>query len=166
MKYDPNVHMEDFRRLDTDYHIWMGENYASNPFEHGQAIENYVNRHIEFLTSLKPPEGIFYLLEVGGDVAGMGGLRKLGENVARIMWMYICPSYRGKGYGRQMLNKILEDGRKLEYIRFQLRPPTFGNVALHLYRSAGFKEIEDSESMMPPLSPEDKSYWIDMEKKE
>jgi len=164
--YDPNVHMEEFRQLDTEYYIWLGENYASNPFEHGQTIENIVNRHINILFNLKPPEGIFYILKVGGDVAGMGGLRKLGEDVARIMWMYIRPRYRGKGYGKQMLTKLLDDGRTLEYTRFQLRPTTFGHVALHLYRSVGFKQIEDSESMIPPLSPEDKPYWIDMEKKE
>jgi GNAT superfamily N-acetyltransferase len=163
--YDPKVHMEDFRQLDAEYHVWMDENYAFNLFENGPPIETYVTRHLDFLAQLKLPEGIFYLLEVDGEFNGMGGLRKLSDDVARIMWMYIRPKNRGRGYGKSMLIKLLEDGRKYGCIRFQLRPPKFGHAAIGLYRNFGFKEISDSESMMPPVLPRDKPYWIDMEKK-
>lgn len=110
---------------------------------------------------------IFYLLVAEGEAVGMGGLRKLSDDVARIMWMYIRPDHRGGGHGRRMFDKLLEDGRKLGYHTFQLRAPKFGQAALHIYGSAGFKEIEeDSENVLPPLHPAFQSQWIDMEKKE
>lgn len=165
--FDLNVHMEDFRQLDTEYYMWQVEYYPFDAFKKiGRTIEDVVEGDLEVLKGLEPPEGIFYLLNVDGVFAGMGGLRKLDEGVARVMWMYIRPENRGRGYGRQMLNKLLEDGRKFGYSTFQLRPPKFGTAAINLYRSAGFTEIDDSESMLPPLADIWKPYWFDMEKKE
>jgi GNAT superfamily N-acetyltransferase len=164
--YNPNVHKEEFRKLDTEYYTWQGENPPFDAFAIVGPIETLVNGDIEILSSLKPPEGLFYLLVVDGEVAGMGGLRRLNAEVVRIMWMFIRPSSRGKGFGRQLLNMLLEDGRAFGYSRFQLSPPTFGHVALNLYKSAGFKEIGDSESLLSPLPSVFKPYWIVMEKRD
>ncbi|MCW3989819.1 MAG: GNAT family N-acetyltransferase [Candidatus Bathyarchaeota archaeon] len=170
VKYDPNVHNEEFRQLDTEYLTWqinqVIEKEQINIESQHEEIIQAVNRHFNVLASLEPPVGILYLLGVNEEVAGMGGIRKLSDEVARIMWMYIRPIHRGRGYGKQLLNILLENGRNFGYSTFQLAPPKFGHVALSLYRSAGFKEVEDSEGLLETLQPLYKPYYIVMEKKE
>ena len=170
--FDPDVHREEFVQLDTEYNTWLLdqsiEKYQVDGLSIvGMTIPDLINDDLDVLTRLRPPEVIYYLIVVEGEAVGMGGLRKLSDEVARIMWMYLRPDYRGRGYGKRMLNKLVEDGRKLGYSAFQLRAPKFGQAALHIYRSAGFKEIkEDSENVLPPLHRAFQPQWIDMEKKE
>jgi len=170
--FDPDVHKEEFVQLDTEYNTWLFdqsiEKYQVDGLSIiGTTITDLVNNHLDVLTRLRPPEVIFYLLVVEGEVVGMGGLRKLNDDAAaRIMWMYVRPDCRGRGYGKRMFKKLVEDGRKLGYSTLQLRAPKFGQAALHIYGSAGFKEIEeDSENLLPPLHRAFQPQWIDMEKK-
>ncbi|MBN1683166.1 GNAT family N-acetyltransferase [Candidatus Bathyarchaeota archaeon] len=58
------------------------------------------------LSSLKPSEGILYILKVDGVTAGMGALRRLDDSVGEIKRMYVRPSYRGKGYGKKCLKNF------------------------------------------------------------
>jgi len=52
-------------------------------------------------SSLRPPDGVIYLLVDDGDiVAGMGAIRKVSDEIGEIKRMYIRPLYRGRGYGK------------------------------------------------------------------
>ena len=54
--------------------------------------------------------------QVGDDVLiGMGAIRKVSEEIGEIKRMYIQPSHRGRGHGKQMLNKLLEAGREFGF---------------------------------------------------
>jgi ribosomal protein S18 acetylase RimI-like enzyme len=54
--------------------------------------------------------------------------------------MYNRPEYRGNGYGKGMVAKLLEYGMKLGLSKIYLGTYMWMSVAQHLYRSAGFKE--------------------------
>jgi len=113
---------------------------------------------------LKPPDGIIYLLVVEGDIAGMGALKKLSDEIGEIKRMYIRPPYRGKGYGKQMLNRLLEAGREFGCSSFRLETSKFMTTAQHIYKSAGFIEREEyPECETPPIL---RPYQLFMEKKE
>jgi len=129
-----------------------------------QTIREYVDEHLEELTSLSPPHGIIYLLSVDGNVEGMGAIRKLRDEIGEIKRMYIRPFYRGRGYGKQMLDKLLEAGREFGCSTFLLDTAKFMTAAQHIYRSAGFKEREEyPESEIPATFL---PYWLFMEKVE
>jgi predicted GNAT family acetyltransferase len=81
--------------------------------------------------------------------------------------MYNRPEFRGKGYAKQLFHRLLEEGRKNCVTCFQLRTPIFSEAAHHIYRSAGFREVEEyPESLMPNLPTLLQPYSIYMEKKE
>jgi GNAT superfamily N-acetyltransferase len=170
--FDPDIHKEEFVRLDTEYNTWLLEQTKEKyqvdiPSTVGITVPKVVEGDLEILTRLKPPEVIFYLVLVDGEIAGMGGIKKLSDEAARIMWMYLRPDYRGKGYGRHLFNRLVEDGRMLGYSLFQLRAPKFGPAALHIYRSAGFRDIgEGADNLLSPLHRVFQPQWIDMEKRE
>jgi GNAT superfamily N-acetyltransferase len=89
-----------------------------------------------------PPDGRFYLAQYKGDIAGVGCLKKLEEGVGEVQRMYVPPSFRGKGVGRAILNRLIEDARSIGYRRLKLESLEFLEAAHSLYRSAGFHEID------------------------
>ena len=165
--FDPNIHKNEFIRMNIEYMEWifsqLDENYQLDSLSKlGMTVPEIVNATIEPFLKLKPPEGIIYLLIVEGDVAGMGALEKLSDEVGEIKRMYSRPQYRGRGYGKIMLNRLLEVGRQFGCSSFRLDTPKWAHAAQHIYRSAGFKEREEyPESEIPPNL---RSYWLFMEK--
>ena len=64
--------------------------------------------------------------------------------------MYIRPSRRGKGYGKQLLNKLLEKGKEFGISTFRLETSRFMTVAQHIYKSNGFIEREEYPEVETP----------------
>jgi ribosomal protein S18 acetylase RimI-like enzyme len=161
--------MKEFVQLNIETITWHSEQikmkYNINTTSiTNQNIEEYVDEHLKDLTKLKPPNGIIYLLVVDDNIAGMGSIKKLNEDIGEIQRMYIHPNYRGRGFGKQMLNRLLNDGKDLGCSTFRLSTPKFSKVAQHIYRSAGFVERKEYlESEVPATL---RQYWIYMEKKE
>jgi ribosomal protein S18 acetylase RimI-like enzyme len=166
--FNLKVHKEKYRQLNIELITWIAnqlrENYKiDSVFIVGQTVPEYVDSHLEDLAGLQPPEGIIYLLIVEGEIAGMGAIRKLSDEIGEIKRMYVHPAYRGKGYGKQMLNKLLEAGRELGCSSFLLETSKFMKVAQHIYRSAGFVEREEYPEIETPIIL--RQYQLFMEKK-
>jgi GNAT superfamily N-acetyltransferase len=133
----------------------------------GRKVEEIVDANLDSYSGLKPPKGVFLILEVEDAVAGMVALMKLSESKGFINLMYNRTEYRGKGFAKQLFQRLLEEGRKMGVTCFQLRTPRFSLAAHHIYRSAGFREVEEYPgSLMPILPPPLQPYSIYMEKKE
>ena len=167
--FNPDIHMDDFHQMNIEYATWLWDqlqvNYQVDPYSvTGQTPQEYVDDHLEPFTSLKPPNGALYILEVDGEVAGMGGIRILRDTVGEVKRMYNRPQYRGRGLGKKMLNKLLEAGRELGCTTFILDSARFMHAAHHIYRSAGFKDRGEYPESEPPEIL--RKYWIYMEKKE
>ena len=89
-----------------------------------------------------PPDGRFYLARHEGENAGVGCLKKLGDGVGEVQRMYVPPRFRGKGIGRAIVNRLLEDARSIGYRRLKLESLEFLGAAHSLYRSVGFHKID------------------------
>lgn len=83
-----------------------------------------------------------YLLRVDGQNAGCGGMKRLDESRCELKRMYIRPSFRRMGLGRELALRIIEDAREAGYRRMLLDTLPFLQAAKALYRSLGFYEIE------------------------
>lgn len=168
MPFDSNVYMDDFFQLNIEYMTWvfeqLNENYRLDSLSMlGQTVPEIVKASMEPFLALKPPDGVVLLLLVDGGVAGMGAVKRLGVDVGEIKRMYIRPRYRGGGYGKRMLNRLMEAGGKFGYASFMLDTPKFSHTAHHIYRSAGFDEIDEyPESEIPTVI---RPYWMFMEKR-
>ena len=171
LQFDPDVHMEDYRQMNIDYAHWMADQYKEN---YNLDLFSLIGKTVKELiddpesnthryTNLKPPNGNLLIIEDDGKVAGMGAIRMLSDETGEIKSMYNNPLYRGRGYGRLMLNKLLKVGRELGCSTFYLNTPKYAVAAQGLYRSVGFKETDYQGSK---ASPTFQPYVIYMEKKE
>jgi ribosomal protein S18 acetylase RimI-like enzyme len=165
--FNLNVHKEVFVKLNIELITWIAnqlkDNYNFDPSANvGQEISDYVEAHLKDFTSLNPPSGIVYLLDVDGSIVGMGAIKKLKQGTGEIKRMFIQPSFRGRGYGKQLLNKLLEKGREFGFSAFRLETSKFMKAAQHIYRSAGFVEIGEYPEVETPVML--RQYQVFMEK--
>ena len=56
--------------------------------------------------------------------------------------MAVLPEYQGKGYGRLLLDNLIDEARKKSLSILRLDTMKSYEKALNLYRSTGFYEIE------------------------
>jgi GNAT superfamily N-acetyltransferase len=104
-------------------------------------VEAMVRSDLSDRLEFHPPDGRFYLARLGDRIAGVGCLRRLHEGVGEIQRMYVPPAFRGKGIGRAIANRLIDDSRSLGYRQLRLESLEFLDAAHSLYRSIGFKEV-------------------------
>jgi len=84
---------------------------------------------------------IIYIYEAEGKAAGMFKLvHQLHRNshIAYLGGVAIHPDFAGKGYGKKMLQEIIELGRKMNLLRIELSTATNNEKAISLYEKNGF----------------------------
>ncbi|MHA1961318.1 MAG: GNAT family N-acetyltransferase [Candidatus Thorarchaeota archaeon] len=143
--FEVNTHKAQFFELNVEFVTWSHEQIL----EHhkvdmsggaGGSSREYVESTIDDLSSLSPPAGFVFVLETGETLAGMIVAKTIEKGVGEIKRMYIRPKYRGKGYGRKMLETLLKKAQELCYSTLRLETADFMPAALKIYRSMGFKE--------------------------
>lgn len=127
--------------LITEYLEWLNERIQR---EYGMAFDvaAMVRSDLADRRKFHPPHGRFYLAQYGEEVAGVGCLKKLTDEAAEIQRMYVLPAFRGKGIGRAMAMRLIEEARAIGYRQLKLESLEFLNAAHALYRSLGFREID------------------------
>jgi putative acetyltransferase len=111
-------------------------------------------RHLEFTTATSPPEDMhaldadrlrdpavtFFSFRSGGELLGVGALKRLDGQHAELKSMHTAAEARGRGIGRAMVGHLIGVARQRGYGRVSLETgsmPEFG-PARALYASAGF----------------------------
>jgi putative acetyltransferase len=89
-----------------------------------------------------PPDGRLLLAEYDGQLAGCVALHKWEDGICEMKRLYLRPSFRGKGLGRVIAEKILAEARSIGYQRMRLDTiePIMKDAA-EMYRKLGFREI-------------------------
>ena len=89
-----------------------------------------------------PPDGRLLLAEYEGELAGCVALRKWEAGICEMKRLYLRPSFRGKGLGRTIAEKIIAEARNIGYqcMRLDTIEPVMKD-AVEMYRKLGFREI-------------------------
>lgn len=88
-----------------------------------------------------PPTGLFLVARASGVPVGCAGLRRLDTDVAEVKRMYVEPSARRGGVGRQLLVYLEDAAREAGYRRLVLETGYAQPEALALYTSAGYQPV-------------------------
>jgi GNAT superfamily N-acetyltransferase len=154
-------HAQPIRELFWEYLQWANTKVEENfgvSFDIASMIEEDMNSLDKFL----PPKGCLLLGYVEDQPMGIACLKALTDSIAEVKRMYVRPQARNKGLGRALLNRLLEEARRVGYERIRLDSARFMTEAHQLYRSAGFREIEAYEGSEIPK--EFQENWIFMER--
>lgn len=110
-----------------------------------------------------PPDGRLLLAEYDGKAAGCGALHRVAspeyrvpsnerqtktgpereERIGEMKRLYLRPEFRGKGLGRALAERILQEARGIGYTKLRLDTvePVMQD-AVAMYRRMGFREIK------------------------
>ncbi len=149
--YDEGRHKDQLYELYLEYAKWHKAtalaNYGIN-FENviGGTLDEIGPKLFSVLTSLKPPKGIILILEVDGKPAGLSRLSVIEDTTAEVNNMFVSAEYRGYGYGKELLSELEKKARLFGYSTLRLGTGAHNEVAQHVYRKAGYKEIGYYES--------------------
>lgn len=92
-------------------------------------------------------EGVaFFVLRANGIPAGCGGILLVGNEYGEIKRMYVRPEFRGRGFGKLMLNHLEEYGRSQGVKLLRLETGIHQHEAIWLYERMDFYPI-------PPFAP-------------
>lgn len=116
----------------------------------GMPASEYVPTVIHKVCGDPAPLGAFYLIFVDGQVAGMGGLRRLRDQVAEVKRIYVRPIFRGLKLGDQMLARLLADAVDFGYPNVLLDTGEFMTAAHRIYEAQGFVDCPAYEETEVP----------------
>jgi GNAT superfamily N-acetyltransferase len=92
---------------------------------------------------LEPPHGVLLLVRIGGEPAGLGGIRHLDAEVAEVKSMYLAPAFRGLGIARRLLAELEGIAAQHGCTAVRLDTSDYLADAIGLYRAAGYREVPD-----------------------
>lgn len=91
--------------------------------------------------------GLFEVLETAsGEIVGTVGLYPLDRETVELRKMYFAREIRGRGLGKQTLQRIIESAATLGFKRIYLETNTRLKEAVGLYRKFGFAETEEKHA--------------------
>jgi GNAT superfamily N-acetyltransferase len=85
--------------------------------------------------------GEFLVGEVGGQVAALGGLRRVDDLTAEMVRLRVRPDLQGRGYGAALVTVLEQRAAELGCRRLRADTTVKQRVAIALYRSYGWREI-------------------------
>ncbi len=88
-------------------------------------------------------------------------MKKLDVTICEIKRMYVRPDFRGKGLGRVLLQRLIDEAKAMGFPTMRLDSARFMQAAHRVYRSVGFQEIAPYEGSEVPK--EIQQHWIFME---
>lgn len=161
-------HGQEILAVTMQYFDWMNQEITklcgfSIPDMIGQPLQQYVQDTVGTVCSGVPPEGVFYLMQDDGVTVGSGGLRRLPDGSVEVVRIFTRPQFRGRGYGRQLLMRLLADARDFGYTVAKLDTGGFMHSAHRIYESFGFEDCPPYEGAEAP--PQLIPFWRYMSKR-
>jgi GNAT superfamily N-acetyltransferase len=94
------------------------------------------------LPRLLDPRGRLLVARIDGEPVGVATLKAVDAATAEIKRMYVRPAAQGRGVGRAVLKRLLDEARAEGYATVRLETLEFMTTAQAMYRAFGFVEIE------------------------
>jgi len=113
ISYSEDLHREDYYDMFMKYGNWLDtevlKHYCVHLLPDGdtKSLEPFIPR----FTSIKPPIGDIFMMEVDGESAGMGRLSTLNEGIGEVNNVYIRTKYRRKGLATILMGQLEDKAR-------------------------------------------------------
>ena len=122
--------------LGQEYTDWLVAAYAE---EHNHKVPGHAVNHIPHLHDdsdlILDDRGRLYLGVADGQPAAIGLLKPVTETLCEGKRLYVRPEFRGRGFGRQMLERLFTDAREIGYTQMRAEVSLLMREGIALYNS-------------------------------
>lgn len=88
-----------------------------------------------------PGDGAFLIAYLDDVAVGCGAVRRIDDTTAELKRMYVDPSVRGRGIGRELVAGLENEARRLGVTRVVLETGTRLTRAIGMYEACGYERI-------------------------
>ena len=120
------------KRLIVEYIRWLNQDLS---------FQNIDAELSSFPRKYSEPEGSFIVAVDGNTVVGCVGIKNLGNRACEMKRLFVADDYKGRGIGKQLVAKMIEEAEKKQYARIRLDTLNTMETALKIYADSGFVEI-------------------------
>jgi ribosomal protein S18 acetylase RimI-like enzyme len=132
-KLETNEEITEAKELIIEYIKWLNQDLA---------FQNIEDELINFPKKYEEPNGAFIIAKDNDKVIGCVGLKKLDGNICEMKRLFVNDIYRGKGIGKRLVEKIMEEAKDKDYKKMRLDTLKTMESALKIYYKNNFYEIE------------------------
>lgn len=143
----------EIKELFLEYTEMLVENDAN--FAKYLELQNYDSELEHLADKYGLPDGRLYIVKIQNEVAGCIGLRKIDNENCEMKRLYVRPKFRGHKIANKLVEKIIDDGKRIGYKSMLLDTLPFLEGAIYLYKKFGFNEIKSYNN-----SPMDTSIYM------
>jgi GNAT superfamily N-acetyltransferase len=97
---------------------------------HGYSVDQLLARAVEF-----------FVLRDADTPVGCGGIQLFGTEYGEVKRMYVRPPYRGRGFGKLLLDRLADHARARGAGVLRLETGIHQPAAIRLYERMGFRRI-------------------------
>jgi putative acetyltransferase len=91
--------------------------------------------------------GVFEIIEdENGNLLGTIGLYPLDAETVELRKMYFARKLRGRGFGKMMLERMIQKARELGFKKIYLETARVLREAVHLYEKYGFEPTDEKHT--------------------
>jgi ribosomal protein S18 acetylase RimI-like enzyme len=120
---------EDATALILELESHLAGHYAAES-RHGYSVEKLIAQDVAF-----------FLLRDGDTPAGCGGIQLFGTEYGELKRMYVRPAFRGRGFGKLLLDHLAAHARSHGVRVLRLETGIHQKEAIAMYERAGFHRI-------------------------
>jgi ribosomal protein S18 acetylase RimI-like enzyme len=132
-KLETNEEIIKTKDLIMEYIKWLNQDLTFQNID--DELENFPNKY-------KEPFGTFIIAKDNENVIGCVGLKDLDSNICEMKRLYVSDAYKGKGIGKKLTEKIIEEAKIKNYEKMRLDTLNTMETALDIYYKNGFYKIE------------------------
>ena len=123
-------------QLGQEYTQWLVAAYLE---EHDHEVPSHVVNHIPHLNDdadlILDDKGRLYLGVFDEQPVAIGMLKPVTETLCEGKRLYVRPEFRGRGFGRQMLERLFMDAREIGYTQMRAEVSLLMREGIALYNS-------------------------------
>ena len=109
-----------------------------------QGFEGYVAEGLaNFVQSFDARTDRLWIAETDSEIVGSIGIVRDSDSTAQLRWFLVHPDHRGRGLGRELLNRALQFSRDRGFKSVFLWTVSDLKTAAHLYQQTGFRKTEE-----------------------
>ena len=125
-------------QIDTVRELWVE---YWNSIGLPEDFQGFKNESATLPGKYSSPEGRLLLVLYQGKAAGTGAFRPLTSLRCEAKRLYIRPQYRGRGFGKTLLTRLIAEARNAGYHEMYADTLRTMQQALQLYAAFGFVEV-------------------------
>jgi N-acetylglutamate synthase-like GNAT family acetyltransferase len=129
---------------DIGYLIYLHGILYAKEYSWDCTFEGYVAESLtKSVPSFDDSTACLWIAEIDGKTIGSIGIVPDSKSEAQLRWFLVHPDHRGRGLGRELLDKALQFSRNRGFKSVFLWTVSDLKIAAHLYQWAGFRKTEE-----------------------